>query len=242
MRRPILVAALLTLLAACAAARSISVGFADGFPPYQFVDEHGKPAGLDIDIAEALFRQMGVKGTIIQGSWDDMVNMLRRGLVLDLVGGMEMSDGRLDLFDFTRPIYRRKSVIVVPASNTTIEGIADLPGLIITGDRGSYGESLLDLHGYRSRIRIAETESKEAAMDMLKDGRASASIMPDAVAVYLAKRLHVAIRIVDIGDKGTAVAFAAPKGRREWLARVDAALSELEADGEIGEILEKWLK
>jgi ABC-type amino acid transport substrate-binding protein len=239
-----ILAALLVAMASAPGVTSqmLAIGFADGYPPYQFIDAAGKPAGLDIDIARALASEMGVGTRIVQGPWDDMVNLLRRSLDLDVVGGMEESEERAKLFDFSAAVYLRKNMIVVLATNRDIRGIKDLNGRTISGDRGSYGEALIARNGDTDKVRIAASKSKEEAMTMLKTGRVEASLMPDAVAVDLARKAGVAIRLVDIGDPGSPVAFAVPRGNQTWLPRLDAALLRLKAGGKIQAILAKWLE
>lgn len=229
-------------LAAHLGAEELRIGFADGYPPYQFVDAAGKPAGLDIDLALALGRELGLEVRIVQGPWDDMVNMLRRGLGLDLVGGMEIGEERSRLFDFSRPLYSRKTVIVVPETNRDIRGLKDLNGRTITGDKDSYAEELIARNGDRNRVRIVVSSSKEEAMGLLRQGKVEACIMPRAVALYLSRKSGPAVRLVDIGDPGSPVAFAAPKGDDSLLRRLDQGLERLRARGELEAILSRWLR
>jgi polar amino acid transport system substrate-binding protein len=66
---------------------------AQGYPPYQFQDETGKPTGLDVDVLRLVFEKLGKKMTIQQDKWDTIVGNLCFG-DLDCVSGMEINETR----------------------------------------------------------------------------------------------------------------------------------------------------
>lgn len=223
-------------------AQSYTIGFADGYPPYQFKDERGRAAGLDIDLTRALFSELSITPKIVQGRWDDMISMLRRNIELDLVGGMEKSAARQTWFAFSSPLYNRKGVIVVPARDSTIRGIRDLDGKTVTDDKGSMIESLVEKDLGLDRARLITTPSKEAALRLLAEGKVDACLMPEAVALYLSRTIDFPVRLVDVGDKGSPVAFAMSRNDAGFLARLDQGIARLKTSGRLDAILAKWLK
>jgi ABC-type amino acid transport substrate-binding protein len=225
---------------ALVAAQQYNLGFAAGYPPYQFLD-NGKPAGLDIEIAGALGKY-GLNAKISQENWDDVVGKLRNRLGIDIVGGMEISDERRAQFDFTTPLYTRKNAVFVLASNGDIKKLEDLQGRIVSGDRGGFVENQLEKLGIKTKVRLVEYASKEESLQALKDGKIVASIMPDAVGFYLARQLGVAVRLIDVGDPGSPVAFAVRKGDAAGLAAVGAAVQKALAAKALDPIIAKWLK
>ena len=66
--------------------------------------------------------------------------------------------------------------------------------------------------------------------------------MPDAVGFYLARKLGVAVRLIDVGDPGSPVAFAVRKGDTATLAAIDAAIQKAMRARAIDPIIAKWLK
>ena len=223
-----------------AKAERFTLGFATGYPPYQFT-ESGQPAGLDIEIAGVLAKE-GLNFSIIQDNWDDIVAMLRNRTRVDIVGGMEINAERQAWFDFSPALYRRRNVLFVPADDTTIRGLGDLVGKKVSGDRGSYVENKLATMGIKDAIRLVEYGSKEESMQALKVGKVVASIMPEAVGFYLAKRFGVRVRLVDVGDPGSPVGFAVRRGDTATLAAVDAAIRKALATRAFDSIFGKWLK
>lgn len=226
--------------AVSAFASPVNLGFASGYPPYQYV-EAGRPAGLDIEIANAL-AGYGLELNILQENWDDVVGKLRTRQGVDLVGGMEITEERKALFDFSTPLYSRKNVILVRQGTADIGGLADLAGKLVAGDRGSYAETQLDKLGLKSKVRLIYHGTKEEAMAALRDGKVQAALMPDAVGFFLARKLGLQVKAVEIGDPGASVAFAVRKGNTELLSQVDAAVRKALADKAVSGILARWFK
>lgn len=67
---------------------TIIVG-SDIFPPYNYTDEHGNPAGIDVKIAEEAFGQLGYRTVFRQidwekkMSWSSQEDRLYLGLLFD---------------------------------------------------------------------------------------------------------------------------------------------------------------
>jgi polar amino acid transport system substrate-binding protein len=96
--------------------------------------------------------------------------------------------------------------------------------------------------GIKDRIRLVEYGTKEESMRALKVGRVVASIMPEAVGLYLAKRLAFPVKFIDVGDPGSPVGFAVRKGDAAALAAVDAAIQKAIAAGAFDSIFAAWLQ
>jgi len=215
-------------------------GMALGYPPYQFLDARGKPAGLDIEVAGLVFARMGVECRMVAGDWDDMVASLRLGR-LDCVCGMEINRDREHFFAFTTSYYRRKVVIFVRRDDSGLDTVEDLVGKAVAGDRHSFVEHYLKQRGLLNAIRIIRTKSKEQSMRMLKDGKVLAVIAPLAVGRLLAKRQGVPVRVVDVGDPGSPVGFAVEAGNDALLRKLESAIEELKREGVLQPVLDRWL-
>lgn len=215
----------------------MTCGVATGFPPYQFAIDD-KPAGFDVDVAKSVCARLGLTARFEQGKWDNVVSMLLFGRI-DMVVGMEVNTFRHDYFDFSMPYAKRHDVVFVSA-NSTVTRVEDLFGLIITGDRHSFVELHWKERGIHQKIRIMQVGSKEESMDLLARGETAAAIMPLEVGKYLAARRGFEIRTLSNPDPGSDVAIALRKGNPELLVRINQALRDLQADGELDALARKW--
>ena len=215
----------------------MTCGVAAGFPPYQFTRD-ADAAGFDVEVAKAVCARIGVTIRFEQGNWDNLLNMLRFGKI-DMVAGMEINAFRNDYFEFSTPYSTRHNVIFVAASSTA-RTIEDLYGNVITGDRHSFVELLWKDLGIHRNFRIMQTTTKAESMDLLATGRTVAAIMPLEVGAFLARERGFDVRVLANPDPGSEVGIALRKGQPELLERINAALRDMEADGELRALKTAW--
>jgi ABC-type amino acid transport substrate-binding protein len=158
---------------------------------------------------------------------------------IDMIVGMEVNAFRHDYFDFSTPYAKRHDVVFVCA-NSTVTSVEDLFGLVITGDRHSFVELHWKERGIFQKIRIMQVGSKEESLDLLARGETAAAIMPREVGKYLAALRGLEIRTLSNPDPGSDIAIALRKGHPELLGRINAALRDLQADGELDALARKW--
>lgn len=233
----------LSILLACSGlshAKEIQVGMATGFPPYQF-SEATRPTGFDYDVAQAVFNVIdGDKAPHFnQYDWDNVVSLLRYEEI-DVAIGMEKTPTRTDYFLFSAPYYSRHTKLFVLADNRHLESIEDFIGKRIAGDRHSDLEHELQQDNLYDAIRIQQTDSKQIAMKMLADGKVDGVIMPEQVAHYLASQNNIHLKAVWQSQKPTPVSMALSRSNGELLAAINRALAELEDNGTLDRLREKW--
>lgn len=213
----------------------VRCGVAKGYPPYQYV-EKGRIGGFDTDVLRLLIARMGADLGVSADHWDNVFGFLRVGQ-LDCVAGMEINEVRKKYVLFTRPYYRRYSAMFVRDDREDLKTLEDLQGFVITGDRQSFLEEGLVEHGGKNAYRILQTDTKEDAIMMLKEGSlVHGSIMPVAVGSYLAARANLKVRVIEMSDPGTLVAFAVRKDQPVLRDLMDSALAELLLDGTIAKL------
>ncbi len=82
-------------------------GDAAGGAPYVFPDENDpdKLIGFEIDLVEALARELGVKAKFVSVQWDQLVPALLRDDFDAVFNGLEVTEDRLNAIDFSIPYY-----------------------------------------------------------------------------------------------------------------------------------------
>lgn len=213
------------------------IGVANGFPPYQFRHQDA-PAGFDVDMAKAVAAELNIEIRFHQDAWDNVVGLLRQ-TEIDCAVGMEVNPFRRLHFSFTTPYATRHDVVFV-LTNSTVTGVEDLFGQIITGDRHSFVEQLWHEQGIYRKIRITQTSTKAEAMTRLADGRSAAAIMPLRVGQYLARENNLQVRVALHPDPGSEVGFAFHPSRDDLRALFDQALDTLRRNGTILKLEQKW--
>ncbi|RVU20287.1 transporter substrate-binding domain-containing protein [Methylobacterium oryzihabitans] len=127
--RPVLAAAVALLFAIPAAADPAPVRIATegGHPPFNYVED-GRPAGFEVDLAEALCRAAGLSCTIVLHQWDGIVRGLEAGEYDAIMASLAITPKREARIAFTRPYYRIPVAALVrrdaPAPDLTPAGLA----------------------------------------------------------------------------------------------------------------------
>ena len=103
---------------------------ADGGAPYVFHDpKHpSKLIGFEVDIVEAIARELGVKVQNFQNEWDSILLSLQRGDFDIALNGIEITSDREQSVLFTRPYFVYAEQIVVRDSDNRIHRLDDLHG------------------------------------------------------------------------------------------------------------------
>lgn len=238
MRRSTIVCFCASLITTPLLAATYTCGVANGYPPFQF-EKDGVPVGADVDLLQAVFQETGDKLIIKQTRWDDAVALLRFGK-LDCLGGIEISEERKKIFDFTQPYYQRRIAVFTLAKNQSIKTLDDLLGQKIAGDRQSFVERYFESKGLLARMRVLHTNTKEESMAKLKSGEVVAIIAPRDVVLHLASQVGVKVRMLDNPDPGSPVGLAVRKGNQKMLDILDKGLKSLLTRKAVDLIYQKW--
>src|SRR6185369_17484298 len=80
----------------------IIVGGDRDYPPYEFIDKDGQPAGYNVELTRAIAEVMGIKVEFRLGGWAGMRDALQSGKI-DVLQGMSYSEERAREVDFSLP-------------------------------------------------------------------------------------------------------------------------------------------
>lgn len=149
----------------------------DTFVPWAMKDKTGKFIGFEIDIAEALARDMGVKVQYVPTAWNGIIPALLAGRFDILIGGMTITPERSERVIFTEPYeYSGQSI----AANAKVA-----PGLSRVEDFNKEGMKISVRMGTTAEVAARELfplatllpfGDEGQAIQELKNGKAHAFI------------------------------------------------------------------
>ncbi len=219
--------------------RTLVIGGDHNYPPYEYLDQFGFPAGYNIELTKAIARVMGMDVTIRLDDWGEMRRALEKGEV-DLLMGMAHTKERLSEVDFSSPHAKVHQSIWVRKGNDNIRSRADLVGferaLIISRVMHDY---MLE-HEIVANLFMVTTLAD--ALKLLASGQHDCALVAKLPGEYLLSELSLSniqpiARPLVAQDYG----FAVKKGNLSLVARFNEGLSLLKKSGEYAQIREKWL-
>ncbi len=211
---------------------------AEGGAPYVFPapEEPSKLIGFEVDLAEAIARELGVKARQSQNAWDSLIPALERGDFDIAMNGLEITPQREKEILFSIPYYIYTEQLVVKKDEAVINDTTQLKGKKVGTLSGAVAQDILEnLGGVDIKIYSGQAEPYED----LALGRLDAVLLDLPIAAYYGKpnpKLKYAGPPVGEGFYGIALR----KEDGELKKEVDRILLKLLQTGELKQIYEKW--
>ena len=209
------------------------------FKPMGYTDENNEIVGFDIDLAEAVCEKLGVELVKEPINWDTKEQDLSVGKIDCIWNGLSVSPSREEAFNLSEPYMKNAMVFVVPESSD-INSVDDLAGKKVIVQNGSTAQDTLAASELAANMEISSIATNVEALQQMDINLVDAVFMDEVVAQYEIQNSGKAYRILDEGLSEEEYAIAFRKEDQALRDEVQKILSELKADGTVGEISTKW--
>ena len=209
-----------------------------GGAPYVFPDPNNpsKLIGFEVDLSDAIARELGVKARQSQNAWDSLIPALERGDFDMAMNGIEITSQRQTRVLFSIPYYVFTEQLVVRKDDIATRGIEDIKGKKVGTLSGTVAQEILSgIAGVDVKIYPGQVEPYED----LAIGRIDAVLLDLPIAAYYGKtnpKLKYAGPPVGEGFYGIAMR----KGDEDFRKEIDKILGGLLRTGEMKRIYDKW--
>jgi polar amino acid transport system substrate-binding protein len=219
----------------------ITVGMCAEYAPFESRDaKSGQIEGFDVDIANALASDLGVKVKLVDAQWESLVGGVGKGdydVLITCMSKKEAASGNANTSD---PYYQLKEIIVVNKDNNTIKTVDDLKGKVVGVQTQTSSEQAADkLQGLKEIKRYNRTP--EAFIDLVNK-RIDAVIVGYAYAVTEMKNNSANIKIVDSPVASSDIVIVMKKGNDSLTAKINESLAKIKQNGQYDAAVNKWLK
>ena len=219
------------------------VGMSADYAPYEFhyIDENGKDVigGFDVDIANEIANKIGVNLVIQEMDFDALVSALPAGKVDLVISGMNPTEERAKVVDFSDIYYNSQHGILVRTEDADkYKTFADLEGAKVGAQLGSTQEQIA-----KAEIPNADLQLLANVNNLileLKSGKVDAIVIEKPVAEMAVKNnpdLAVGKPTYEEQTGGNAVGIA--KNNPQLLAKVNEVITELNESGKMDEYIAK---
>ena len=227
------------------------------FPPYEFKDDNGNFAGIDVEIAGLLAEKLGLELEIVDIEFGSIVTGVQSGKYDVGIAGMTVTKDRLKNVDFTDSYAKGIQSVIVKAdaeytsyedfytgfdADGNPEGVKE--GIKIgvqqdtTGD--IYSSSDAKDWGF-GEANVIRYKTGADAVEALKTGKVTAVIIDNEPAKSFVAA-NDGLKILDGAYTEEDYAIAVSKKNKELTDKLNKALAELKEAGKIDEIINKYIK
>ncbi|HEX6708316.1 MAG TPA: transporter substrate-binding domain-containing protein [Albitalea sp.] len=207
--------------------------------PWGFSDKSGKLSGYDIEFAELLAQDLGVKPEFVPVTVANRTAALLTGQVDVLAAVVTILADRQKVVLFSRPYSYLDTVLIGKASLPVMKSYAELKGQRIGVPRGSVQDNAVTKVNTGATIQRFDDDA--AAVQALLTGQVdlagAASTQLGPIAQVAGEGKYDVKLVVSRGYQGVAVR----PGEREWVGYINDFIARKIASGELAALYKKWI-
>nr|WP_113868273.1 arginine ABC transporter substrate-binding protein [Brenneria salicis]NMN91349.1 L-arginine-binding protein [Brenneria salicis ATCC 15712 = DSM 30166]RBP59999.1 L-arginine-binding protein [Brenneria salicis ATCC 15712 = DSM 30166]RLM29946.1 arginine ABC transporter substrate-binding protein [Brenneria salicis ATCC 15712 = DSM 30166] len=242
MKKLIVAALLAGLSVSASAADTIRFATEASYPPFEFVDASNNIQGFDIDLANALCKEMQATCTFSNQAFDSLIPGLKFRRFEAVIAGMDITPERQQQVAFTQPYYDNSALFI--AQKGKVADVAALKGKRVGVQNGTtHQKYLMDKH---NEITTVPYDSYQNAVLDLKNGRLDAVFGDTAVVNEWLKQndnlSSVGQNITDKDYFGIGLGIAVRQNNEALLKQFNEALDKIKQDGTYETIYKKWFQ
>lgn len=219
------------------------------FPPYEYVDG-GKIVGIDAEVAEKIAEKLGMELEIVDTEFGSIIGGVTSGKYDMGMAGMTVTEERKQSVNFSETYAIGVQAIIVPENSEykSVDDFYNADGSVkaelkigvqqdTTGD--IYASDTVDNGGFGEE-HVTRYKTGNDAVQALVSGKVNVVIIDNEPAKsYVASNSGLVILDAPYTEEEYAIAVA--KDNEELLDKINTALKELEEDGTLQEIIDKYI-
>lgn len=218
--------------------RPVVVGGDRDYPPYEFLDKDGLPAGFNVDLSRAVGEVMGLRIEFRLGDWASQRTGLMTG-ERDVLEGMSYSDERSQEVDFA-PHTIVNHAIFARRDGLPVDNLDQLAGKKVIVHRGGIMHDTLAGKGFAADLVLVDTPAD--GLRLLASGQGDYAVVAMLPGIYIMREFGLDnIQAVARSVFTVRYGYAVKKGNEALLARFSEGLAILRETGRYQAIHDKWL-
>lgn len=230
------------------------------FPPYEFVDDNGEFAGIDVEIAALIAAELGMDLEIKNVDFGVILGGVQSEKYDIGMAGMTVTDERKEQVNFSSTYAKAKQVVIVKEDSTyasyedfytgytTVDG-EEVPAGVKDGIKiGVQQDTTGDIYSSDEpanwgfgESNVTRYKTGALAVEDLKQGRLTAVIIDNEPAKEFVNQ-NPGLKILEGAYADEEYAIAINKNDTELLQKVNDALKKFTDNGEIQKIVDKYIK
>ncbi len=213
------------------------------FPPYEMTTDDGGFEGIDVEVAQAIAEKLGLELVVDDMGFDAALTAVQTGQSDIAMAGITVTPEREEVMDFSDS-YATGVQVVIVKEDSPIQTVDDLVNADMIGCQAAttgyiYCSDTPENGGY-GEDHVTAYENGALAVMALVNGQVDAVVIDNEPAKSFVEQ-NEGLKILDteFAVEDYAIGFA--KGNTALRDAVNAALSELIADGTVQSIVDKYI-
>lgn len=221
----------------------LTIATSPDYPPFENL-ENGEYVGLDIEIAKAVAKELGLEPEFKTLQFDAIIPAIAAGGQADIgISGFSVDPERAKEIDFTNSYYIDDQAIAVMNDSAITDANADeelnKEGVIIAVQSGTTGEAYVQ-ENYPKATAQAYGNSTDAFAAM-QSGQANAVCTNKAVVEAMLADAYKDAKVVKSIATGEEYAIVVSKDNAALTAAINDALAKLSSDGTIEKLVNQFM-
>jgi polar amino acid transport system substrate-binding protein len=222
----------------------LMVGMEIGYPPMEYLDSNGRPAGFDVEMAGLIAEKLGLKLELVDTAWDGIFAGVDTDKYDCIMSSVTITEARINAHTFSKPyIGNAMSIVLLKDSKLAVKGPEDLSGLGVAYQAETTADFYMTERGAKGlKFTPFEYEKVISCFDELKLGRVDAIVTDSLVAVDYIAPADTPFRLVWQGPADEKFGICFKKENKALTQAIDKALDELFAEGAMHRLSQKIFK
>lgn len=235
MRKILTIILVLVLFCGSAMAETLFIATNAEYPPFEYV-EKDEIVGFDIELGKALAAKMGMEVEVVSMEFDAIISTVDANPDYVGIAAITIKEERLLTVDFSDAYFNNGMVVITKAGSKVVDE-ATLKDAIIGVQTGTTG----DFKAEEYTVNVQRFSKVLDAIMELAGGKIDAVITDEPVAKAILKTLAKDdLYLFDAGFEPDLFGIEVNKKNPELLAKINAALAEVKADGTYDMLLAKY--
>mgnify|MGYP002630947354 CR=1 FL=1 len=208
-------------------------------PPFAWVEEDGEVRGRDVEMAQALAKDMGVELVWVRMDFDRLLDSLAAGEIDSVIATLGSTPERATRVLLSMPYYSTSLRALVRVGEKEPKSLDELAGRPVSAGLGTTSE--LALRARLPQAIVAKPSEKgTTSIERLLAGEVDALVMdgPDALDYAREQPEELAVLQTALAQENYVVAIR--PDAQDWLLRINSALARMHAAGKLKELDRKF--
>ncbi len=209
-------------------------------PPFSSPDQQTRQlVGMDVDLCNALGKQMGVKTVLMPTSVEARIAVIATGRADVLIANLAYTKTRGNQIQFSDPYYVAKEVLLVKKPNAN-KSLEEFKGKRISATKGTTSEQSIHLKGGKA-VTFQDAASAFLALEQNKAVGFVTNTMTGIKMINQAKKEGIELAMIKEPMALEPIGVGMKRDEPALLASVNSSLKSMDDNGTIDQIWDTWI-